>query len=131
MFLFLAVLGPAFGHAQIGRAPDPGPQNVDSGGIFNTSVCDGPNCDFPSLLKLAKNVMNFLILLSIPVFGIIAAYAGWTMLTSGGSEGARDKAKQMFTKGIVGFLWVLGAWLIVWTITTALLDPHNFTNLLN
>lgn len=85
------------------------------------TTCDGPDCGFPHLMELAKNIMNFLITVSIPLAAIAFAYAGFLFMTAGGSQSQVSKAKEIFTKVLIGFIFVLGAWLIVWTITTALL----------
>lgn len=91
---------------------------------FNLIVCErtqGDPCDFGDLVLLAKNIINFLILISTFLATIAFAYAGFVLLTSGGSESAKTKAKQIFTKVLIGYLWILGAWLLVYTITSALL----------
>lgn len=80
-----------------------------------------PECGFNDLMVLAKNVMNFLITVSIPLAAIAFAYAGYLMLTAAGSESQISHAREIFTKVLIGFVFVLSAWLIVWTITTTLL----------
>lgn len=92
--------------------------------------CDGPDCNFGHLVELASNIINFLIMLSIPLTVLAFAYAGLLMLTAGGNEGQISKAKGIFWTVLKGFLFILSAWLIVYTITTALLDPDDFTSLL-
>lgn len=88
------------------------------------TTCGGknqPECGFEHLMLLAKNIMNFLITVSIPLAAIAFAYAGYLMLTAAGSESQISHAREIFTKVLIGFVFVLGAWLIVWTITTTLL----------
>lgn len=95
--------------------------------------CDGgatDQCDFDDLIQLAKNIMNFLILLSIPVATIAFAWAGILMLTARGNESQVAKAKEIFTKVLIGFLFVLTAWLIVQLITGALLKEGAYKDLL-
>lgn len=94
-------------------------------GIVPTS-CSGPDCGFNNLLELAKNVMDFLMTVSIPLAAIVFAYAGFLFMTAAGNEGQVSKAKEIFTKVLIGFIFVLCAWLIVWAITSALLcDPSQ------
>lgn len=85
--------------------------------------CDGvtKECTFDSFVQLVQNLINYLILLSIPLCAIAFAWAGFLIVTSGGSEERVTQGKAIFGKVLWGFLFVLGAWLIVYTITTGLL----------
>jgi len=92
-------------------------------------VCDGvkttelPECDFNSLITLVKVLITDLVYLSTFLAVAAFAYAGYILLTSGGNTSARDKAKGVFMKVLIGYLWILAAWLIVYTITSVLLKP--------
>ncbi len=92
--------------------------------------CSGADCGFPQFMQLISNVLRFLTLLSIPLATIAFAYAGWELITSNGNEGKMERAKEIFTKVVIGFVIVLAAWLIVRTITSALLDPGAYYNFL-
>ena len=87
-------------------------------------VCSGPDCGFGRLIQLAQNLITDLIILS--TFLAIAAfvYAGVILLTSGGKSGKLEEAKGIFMKVLIGYLWILGAWLLVYTITSVLLKPE-------
>ena len=91
-------------------------------------VCDGviTPCTFASLVTLAQNLITDLIIFSTFLAVAAFAYAGILLLTSGGSEGQRDKAKDVFLKVLKGYLWILGAWLLVYTITSVLLKTGYF-----
>lgn len=90
--------------------------------------CNGPDCTFDSFVQLGQNLINFLIVLSIPLTAIAFAWAGFLMVTSAGSEEKIKQGKAIFGKVLIGFIFILSAWLIVYTITTALLnDPKNYT----
>ena len=80
-------------------------------------------CGFEHLIELAKNLITDLIILSTFLAMAAFVYIGYLLLTSGGKTSARDEAKKVFTKVIIGYLWILGAWLLIYTITSALLDP--------
>lgn len=85
-------------------------------------------CQFNDFVQLGQNLINFLIVLSIPLTAIAFAWAGFLMVTSAGSEEKIKQGKAIFGKVLVGFIFILGAWLIVYTITTALLnDPKNYS----
>ena len=83
-------------------------------------VCDGPDCTFGHLITLAQNVINALILISTFLAVAAFAYAGFILLTSGGNESKKTQAKEVFRKVLIGYLWILGAWLLVYTITSLL-----------
>jgi len=85
------------------------------------TTCEGANCDWDDLVGLAQNIMNFLIVLSLPLAAVAFAWAGFLMMTAAGSEEKIKKAHGIFLKVGVGFLIVLTAWLIVYLITSTLL----------
>ncbi len=91
---------------------------------FNLIVCDGVTipCTFSSLIQLTQNLITALITISTLLAVAAFAYAGFLLLTSGGSPGKKDEAKKVFTKVLIGYLWILGAWLLVYTITSVLLN---------
>ena len=81
------------------------------------------SCRFEHLILLAKNLITDLVILSTFLAMAAFVFIGYLLLTSGGKTSARDRAKDVFTKVIIGYLWILGAWLLIYTITSALLDP--------
>ncbi len=98
---------PAFAHAQ----------------SFNLIVCDGPDCDFEDFMTLIHKLINAMVMVSTLIVAGLLAYVGMTLLTSGGNEGARKKGKDIFFKVVIGYLWILGGWLVIYTITSVLLNP--------
>ncbi len=91
-------------------------------------VCNSPSnfpepCSFSHLVILLQNLITDLVILTTFLAAVAFAYAGFILLTSGGSESAKTKAKDIFLKVLKGYLWILGAWLLVYTITTVLLKP--------
>ena len=101
------------------------PLNLVEAQTLNLIVCEktaGDPCTFGKLIELAQNLINALILISTFLATAVFAYAGVILLTSGGNEASKTKAKEMFTKVLIGYLWILGAWLLVYTITSALLN---------
>jgi hypothetical protein len=115
---FIAIASVNFSQAQVNAQPSV------------VIPCDGPECTFQHFVRLVQNVLTFLILLSIPIATLAFAWAGILMLTAAGNSGQVDKAKGIFWNVLKGFLFVLTAWLIVKMITSALLSPGNFTDLL-
>ena len=92
---------------------------------FNLIVCDGVTvpCTFAKLVELVQNLITALVTISTFLATAAFAYAGFLLLTSGGNESAKTKAKEVFKKVLIGYLWILGAWLLVYTITSVLLEP--------
>ena len=78
-------------------------------------------CDFNALLILAKNIMDFLFIISASIATICFAVAGIMYLTSGGNPSKAEQAKHIFVYTGVGFIFILGAWLFVSCIESSLL----------
>jgi hypothetical protein len=91
-----------------------------TGGDFVGPVRD---CDFEALIELVRVLIHDLVLLSTLLAVGVFAYAGIKLLASGGNPGAMKDAKGMFFKVLIGYMWILAAWLIVYTITSVLLHP--------
>lgn len=94
--------------------------------------CDGVEvpCKFEHFMQLISNVLNFLILLSIPLGTLAFAWAGWLMLMSEGNPSKKEDAKEIFKNVGIGLILMLTAWLIVNTIMSALVDDDAYINLL-
>jgi hypothetical protein len=128
--LGLAVINPTLVHADIVGIPQP--QLIVCGGDQASSPGKPGNdhpCGFPDLFLLATNLIAFIFFLAIPITTIGVLYAGWLYLTAGatGNEGNIKTAKSIAKNLALGFLWVLGAWLVVYTIADPFLnkDPQN------
>lgn len=98
--------------------------------INNNPIIDyqlGPTkCDFTQIINLANSAIDFMLFyIASPIAAIIFCYAGFKMLTSGGSEEAVTHSKKMIMTMIKGYLIALLAWLIIHTIVGGLqLDPN-------
>ncbi|HWA32057.1 MAG TPA: hypothetical protein VG694_01225 [Candidatus Paceibacterota bacterium] len=78
-------------------------------------------CDFGKFLDLVNNVLHFIIFdLSLPICAIMFAYAGFMLVTAGGSTEKMSKAKRMFWNVALGFAIAVAAWLIVELILSLL-----------
>tara|TARA_B100001287_G_C22339261_1_gene369938 strand:- start:30 stop:395 length:366 start_codon:yes stop_codon:yes gene_type:complete len=94
--------------------------------------CEGVNCGFNDLVQLAKNILDFIVMASIPAAVLGIVYAGYLYLTAG-VEGTGNiaKAKDIFVKIVIGLVLILGAWLIVYTITSTLFQKGTYENFLS
>ena len=93
-------------------------------GWQNLIVCDGVTepCEYRHLIELARVLINDLFILSTFLAVAVFAYAGFKMLMSRGSETEYKKAVTMFGKVAWGYVWILAAWLVVYTISKVLLS---------
>ncbi len=80
-------------------------------------------CTFASFLKLVQNVINFLLIIAIPIATAFFAYAGFLVMTSGDNPGQRGRAVQIFKDIGIGVLWILAAWMVVSIIITTIANP--------
>lgn len=83
-------------------------------------VCEGDQCNACNLVKLANNVIRFLIVLSILLATIMFIWAGFLFVTSGGNQTQLQKGKKMFMDVLIGIIIVLTGFLIVDTVMKTL-----------
>ncbi|MCC2630672.1 MAG: hypothetical protein K0S38_481 [Candidatus Paceibacter sp.] len=84
-------------------------------------------CGFKDVIAELKKIINFIFLLALPVTVIAIAISGIRILFSMGKPGEMVRARKMLMSVIIGFLYVLGAWLLVYTIVSYLLRPEYYT----
>ena len=78
-------------------------------------------CDFNAFMDLINKVIRFILFsLAIPIAAVMFAYAGFLMVTSGGSTEAKGRAKNIFSNAVYGLVIAATAWLIVRTILSIL-----------
>ncbi len=94
-----------------GQNPDAGPLNKDG-----TQACG-----FKQFMELLNRIINFLIFLVAPIIAVcVILYAGFLILTSGGSTEKVSQARGLMTKMVIGLVIAMGAWLLVKSILVAL-----------
>jgi len=81
----------------------------------------GKECDFNSLIEMANRIIKFLLYLSIPFILGIIIYTAFMYLTSNGSEVKLTKAKHMFKYVVIGLIWILVSFILVYTVLDRLL----------
>jgi hypothetical protein len=106
--LFLSLMLPVYAHAK------------------DVIPCDGITtpCDFNKFVDLVNNVINIIVIISIPAATVGFVWIGLTILTAQGNVGKITEAKRIAWNLMVGFIIILSAWLIVHIITSALLKPE-------
>lgn len=73
-------------------------------------------CDFDDFIGLINGVVNWIIGIAGVIFTISAVWGGFLYMTSGTSLGDKEKAKSILWSTLLGFVIILCAWLIVYTI---------------
>lgn len=76
---------------------------------------DNP-CQFKDVIILAKRLMFGWIMAGVTFATLGFAYAGYLYITAMGSAESISHAHSIFTKTFLGFVFMLSAWLIVYTI---------------
>lgn len=102
----------------------------DSGFNFGKSLvtCDGSAgypCDFDAFIKMINRIINWIISISTVIFAISLIYGGFLYMTSGENPGNKSKAIDIMWNTLKGFVIVLIAWLIVYTILINLVDEKS------
>jgi hypothetical protein len=78
-------------------------------------------CDFEDAMIMINKIINFLLfVIATPFVALCIAWAGWLMISSGGSSEKVTKAKHIATNLVIGYVIALAAWLIVKTILVSL-----------
>ena len=103
---------------------------IDADTQINTSdrgfiPCSGVTCSACDLVSLANTISDWLIGFLATVFAVVIVVAGIRLATSGGNESAKSAAKSMLTNALIGFLIVLGAWLLIDTVLRALVGDSG------
>jgi len=66
-------------------------------------------------------MINYLLVLAVPLAAVSFAWAGFLYITAAGDSGKVEEAKGIFKKVAIGFIIALAGYLIVKTITFSLL----------
>lgn len=76
--------------------------------------CEGNNCEVCDIFRLISNVVNFVTFdIAAPLAGLILAYGGFKLFTSGGNETERNKGTKAIWAAVWGLLIAFGAWVII------------------
>lgn len=92
-------------------------------------ICENPPdfpgpCNFGSFMDLIRNGIHDMVVLSTFLVIALFVWVGIKLMTSGGNVNAWTNAKEMLWKVVLGYIWILAAWLVVYTITSVLLNPN-------
>lgn len=79
-------------------------------------------CGLCDIFQLAQNLINFAVAFSVLVATIMFVYAGFLYFSASAKHDNIKKAHGIFWKVFIGFVFILGAWLIVSLIMSTLLN---------
>jgi len=86
------------------------------------SLCEGEECSACHFVELANRLIKWLIGIVVILFAVLAVWAGFGLVTSGGNPSALQDAKSRFTNAFIGLLIVLSAWLLVDTLMRGIVN---------
>jgi len=76
--------------------------------------CEGNECGVCDIFKLISNVIKFAAFtIAAPLAGIIMAYGGFKLITSGSNESNKSKGTNAIWAAVWGILITFGAYVIV------------------
>lgn len=87
--------------------------------------CDPLPLDWGCVLQVIQNLIQFAVSLGVILMVLWIAYAGFSLMVSGGSAEARSQGKTRIMNAIVGILVILSAWLIVDFVMKVLYEPNT------
>jgi len=73
-------------------------------------------CQWEDFFQLAKNIIDFLMYIVIPLATVMIVAGGIFILTAGDSTSRVAKGKEIITSAVVGLLIALLSWLVIDTI---------------
>lgn len=109
--------------SQAQTAFDPG-TIVPQCGYFSSDNSTFHECTLCDFMQLVRNVLNFILFLTMVSSGALFAWAGWLFATSGDNPGNLAKGKGIFKSVIIGLVLVIGAYTIVNTLMKMLVSDN-------
>ena len=95
------------------------------GGLIKTADGYKLGCNLCDLLILVKNVITFMIELSVAFAGLFFAWGAFNMMIAGGSQEKFSKGKEIMTIAVTGAVITLAAWLIIGTVLQIVTDSPS------
>src|SRR3989344_4526482 len=119
IFIFSMLIMPVFSFAQTGwKGLVPCSNSTTA---VDGNVTPAEPCDFNAFMTLIDTVIHFILFyMAVPIAAIMFFYAGFLMVTSGGSSESKTRAKSIFSNAVFGLVFAAGAWLIIMTILSIL-----------
>ena len=81
-------------------------------------------CNLCNFGQLIQNIINFLIIISVPLSAALFAWAGFLLFSAGDNKGKVTQAHKIFSSVFIGLVIALSGYLIVQTLMNALLNKN-------
>jgi len=101
------------------------PSLIVCDGVDDPATAENEACTFNNVLDLAQAIMNFIIYISITISAGLFIWAGILYSTAGDDMSKVQRARDIFKNVAIGFIVILAAWLIVYTIVNGLTGSNN------
>lgn len=101
------------------------PVTASADSLNNFVTCAGgytDPCSICHLLEMLNRVMRFVLITMVSVFFILVAFAGFRLATGAGNPDVTKLIGTVLRNGVIGFVIMLSAWLIVDTILKIMMD---------
>jgi hypothetical protein len=93
-------------------------------GIVPCDGTEGNECDFNAFVELIERVINWLLIIAVPVGTLMFAWAGVLYLTAAGNQNQISQATNIFKTVIFGIIIALVAYLLVRLVVETFLRPE-------
>jgi hypothetical protein len=93
------------------------------GRIYGLVPCEGTAndpCNFEEFVRMINMIIKWIISIAGVIFAITLIWGGFLYMKSGDNPGNKSKATGMMWNTLKGFVIILTAWLIVYTILKTL-----------
>ena len=90
-----------------------------------------PTCDFNAFIALINRIIQWIISIATTIFAISAIYGGFLYMTSGENAGNKTKALDILKNTLYGFIIILVAWVVVYTILRTFVPNPDSNSIFN
>lgn len=104
------------------------PCGVVPPGVVGKTYLIATECNLCDFGTLTQNIINYILLISIPLSVMLFAWAGILYFSSAENPGQIAKAHKIFTSVLIGFVIIVSAWLVVQTLLMVLIDRSFWGN---
>jgi len=94
-------------------------------GIADASGKIANPCGFDDFIGTINRIINWIISIATIIFAISFIYGGFLYTTSAGDTGQQQKARDILWSTLKGFVIILIAWLIIYTILKQLIGSEG------
>jgi hypothetical protein len=117
---FFALTSVSFAQSGIEGNQPPATPSETSGYRGVIPNCQGNTCTWNDIIKTIDYLVDLAMGIALVFSSAVIAFAGFKYMSSGDNPGKRKEANTMLQKVVIGIVLVMGAWVIVNLIFTAL-----------